>query len=56
MLQYNSLQQLQLFSNCDTATSLLDTRNLLEDFQDMSAIALVFYNLKMTLLLTQNKI
>ena len=56
MIQYNTIQQVQLFSNCDTATVLLETRNQLEYIQNVSSVAMVCYNLQMTLLLVQNKI
>ncbi|WP_394760314.1 hypothetical protein [Flavobacterium sp.] len=35
MIQYNTIQQVQFFSSCDTATSLLETRNQLEYMQNV---------------------
>lgn len=56
MMLYNTIQQVQFFSSCKNATSLLETRNQLEYMQNISSVALVCYNLQMTLLLLENKI
>ena len=56
MIQYSPTQQVLFFSKCNTATSLLETRNQLECIQNMSSIALIWYNLQMSLLLQENRI
>ncbi len=56
MIPYTTLQMAKIFYSCNTATSLLATRNQLEELQTVNAAALVCYNLKMQLLLDANQI
>ena len=56
MIVYNSLQQVQIFNRCKTATELSNAFERLEEIQNICFIAIMVYDLKMETLLIQDNI
>ncbi len=56
MIQYNTVEQIAILGSCKTATDLLETKELLQDFQELDAVTYLVYDRKMKFLLSENVI
>lgn len=50
---YSNVEQIEIFTNCNSAEELLKCRVLLEESNNFSDLSLVFYNIRMDYLLTK---
>lgn len=56
MIQYNTVEQIAILGNCKTATNLLETKELLQDLQELDAVTYLVYDRKMKFFLSENVI
>lgn len=56
MTQYNTVEQIAILGNCKTAIDLLETKELLLEFQKLDDVTYLVYNIKMNFLLSKNVI
>lgn len=56
MAHFTEDEQISIFKNCNTATELLQYRELLEEYQPLDKVALMAYNIKMEFFLIDNLI
>ena len=56
MTQYNTVEQIAILGNCKTAIDLLETKDLLLEFQKLDDVTYLVYNRKMNFFLSENVI
>jgi len=56
MIPFTEQEQMQIFRNCNSATELLQYRELIEDLQPLDKVGMLFYNAKMDFFLMDNLI
>jgi hypothetical protein len=56
MTQYNTVEQIAILGTCKTAIDLLETKELLLEFQKLDDVTYLVYNRKMNFFLSENVI
>lgn len=56
MIQYTKNQQLIILNNCDSATELIETKELMEQLQPLAPVAYYVYDRRMNYFLHNDKI
>ena len=56
MTQYNTVEQIAILGHCKTAIDLLETKDLLLEFQKLDDATYLVYNRKMNFFLSENVI